>query len=167
MNILKSLTGLDLTRKQKIIEFPIETIRYINLISKIIKKYNGGAICFDYGYKSYKMSNSLQAVKKHKYSKILSNVGNADITSHINFDLLSKVIKNLDLQLEGITEQGIFLKKMGILERVNILTKNSSFKVKSNIYYRLKRLLDPNEMGKIFKVVFFKKKGIKFNLGFK
>ena len=56
---------------------------------------------------------------------------------------------------------------MGILKRANILTKNTSFKSKADIYYRLKRLIDPNEMGKLFKVIFFKKKGIKFNLGFK
>ena len=56
---------------------------------------------------------------------------------------------------------------MGIINRANILIKNISFKDKADIYYRLKRLLNPNEMGKIFKVIFFKKKGVKFNLGFK
>ena len=124
-------------------------------------------ICFDYGYKKIKMLNSLQSVKKHNYSKILSNVGNSDITHHINFNLFSKIIKNLDLQLVGITEQGLFLQKMGIIQRANMLTKNANFNVKANIYYRLKRLLDRKEMGQIFKVIFFKKKGVKFNLGFK
>ena len=56
---------------------------------------------------------------------------------------------------------------MGIIHRANILTKNINFNVKADIYYRLKRLLDRNEMGQIFTVMFFKKKGVKFNLGFK
>jgi len=60
-----------------------------------------------------------------------------------------------------------FAQKMGIIHRANILTKNVKFNVKADIYYRLKRLLDRNEMGQIFKVIFFKKKGVKFNLGFK
>ena len=124
-------------------------------------------ICFDYGYKKIKMSDSLQSVKKHDYSKILLNVGNSDITHHINFNLFSKIIRNLDLHLEGITEQGTFLQKMGIIHRANILTKNVNFNVKADVYYRLKRLMSRSEMGKIFKVIFFKKKGVKFNLGFK
>ncbi len=164
---LNYLAQLGLTKKQKIIEFPLEAIEYLKSISKIIKKKDGGMICFDYGYKKTKMSNSLRSVKKHNYSKILSNVGNSDITHHINFNLFSKIIKNLGLQLERIAEQGIFLQKMGIIHRANILTKDANFNVKANIYYRLKRLLDRNEMGKMFKVMFFKKKGVKFNLGFK
>ena len=167
LNNLNQLVGLELVKKQKIIEFPVEGIKYLKLVSKIIKKYNGGMICFDYGYKSNKMSNSLQSVKKHSYSKLLYNVGKSDITHHINFNLFAKIIKGLDLQLEKITDQGTFLQKMGIIHRAKILTKNVNFKVKADYYYRLKRLLDKNEMGQLFKVFFFKKKGIRFSLGFK
>ena len=167
LNNLNHLAQLGLIKKQKIIEFPIEAIKYLKSVSEIIKKYDGGMICFDYGYKKIKMSNSLQSVKKHNYSNLLSNVGDTDITHHINFNLFSKIIKNLGLHLEGITEQRIFLQKMGIIHRANILTKNVNFYVKADIYHRLKRLLDRNEMGQLFKVMFFKKKGLKFNLGFK
>ena len=167
LNNLNHLVQLGLIKKQKIIEFPIEAIKYLKSVSEIIKKYDGGMICFDYGYKKVKMSNSLQSVKKHNYSNLLSNVGDTDITHHINFNLFSKIIKNLGLHLEGITEQRIFLQKMGIIHRANILTKNVNFYVKADIYYRLKRLLDRNKMGQLFKVMFFKKKGLKFNLGFK
>ena len=167
LNNIKHFARLSLAKKQKFIEFPIEAIKYLTSISKIIKKHDGGMICFDYGYKKIKMSDSLQSVKKHGYSKILLNVGNSDITHHINFNLFSKIIRNLGLHLEGITEQGIFLQKMGIIHRANILTKNVNFNVKADVYYRLKRLMSRSEMGKIFKVIFFNKKGVKFNLGFK
>ncbi len=158
---------LGFPKNQKIIEFPIDGIKYLKLVSKIINKHDGGMICFDYGNTNIKMTNSLQSVKKHNYSKLLSNVGKADITHHINFNFFSKIVKNLDLQLEGIVDQGIFLQKMGIIHRAKILTENVNFKTKANFYYRLKRLLDKNQMGQLFKVIFFKKKGIKFNLGFK
>ena len=164
---LKNLINWQLTKNQKIVEFPIESIRYLKSLSKIIKKYNGGMICFDYGYKKSQMSDSLQSIKKHKFSNLLLNVGESDITHHVNFGLFSKIIKELGLQLERIAEQGIFLKRMGIIQRANVLTKNINFKNKANIYYRLKRLIDPNEMGQLFKVFFFKKKGIRFSLGFK
>ena len=53
-----------------------------------------------------------------------------------------------------------------VKERANILSKNMTFKSKANMYYRLKRLLNPNEMGELFKVLFAQKKGGKFSLGF-
>ena len=166
LNKLKHISYLDLKKTQTILEFPLEGIKYLKLISQIIKKYDGGMICFDYGFRNIKTSNTLQSVRKHKYSKLLSNIGSSDITHHINFNLFAKIIKNLGLQLEGIEDQGIFLQRMGIIHRANILTKNANFSVKTDIYYRLKKLLDQNEMGKLFKVIAFKKKGIKFNLGF-
>ena len=55
---------------------------------------------------------------------------------------------------------------MGILERANILSKKMTFKEKTNMFYRLKRLLDYSEMGSLFKVLFAYKKGRKFSLGF-
>ena len=56
---------------------------------------------------------------------------------------------------------------MGIIERANSLSKKMSFKEQSNLYLRLKRLLDINLMGNLFKVIFtykFKKNNF---LGFK
>ena len=41
-----------------------------------------------------------------------------------------------------------------------------TFNAKANMFYRLKRLLDPEEMGNLFKVMFAQKKGRNFSLGF-
>ena len=68
--------------------------------------------------------------------------------------------------MEKIINQAEFLKKMGILERANILSKKMTFREKANMFYRLKRLLNSNEMGDLFKVIFAKKKGENFSLGF-
>jgi len=55
---------------------------------------------------------------------------------------------------------------MGILERANILSKKMTFREKANMFYRLKRLLDPKEMGDLFKVIFAQKKIKNFFLVF-
>ena len=68
--------------------------------------------------------------------------------------------------MQKIITQSEFLKKVGILERANIVSKNVTFKEKANIFYRLKRLLDYEEMGGLFKVLFAQKKSKKFTLGF-
>ena len=56
---------------------------------------------------------------------------------------------------------------MGILERANNLSKKMNFREKSNLYLRLKRLMDIKLMGELFKVIFaYKYKKDNF-LGFK
>jgi len=86
-----------------------------------------------------------------------------------NPDKSAKLIhKNLlnKLDVKKITYQSEFLKKVGILERADILSKRMTFKEKANMFYRLKRLLNPKEMGGLFKVIFAQKKGGGFSLGF-
>ena len=72
----------------------------------------------------------------------------------------------MNLKVEGTANQGQFLVNLGILERAEILTKNLRFLKKADIYYRLKRLIDKNSMGEIFKVMFLTKKNNKFRTGF-
>ncbi|MAH54374.1 MAG: cyclopropane-fatty-acyl-phospholipid synthase, partial [Candidatus Pelagibacter sp.] len=62
--------------------------------------------------------------------------------------------------------QSEFLKKIGIIERANILSEKMTFKEKANMFFRLKRLLDCKQMGGLFKVIFAQKKDGKFSLGF-
>ena len=56
--------------------------------------------------------------------------------------------------------------KLGILERAEIISKNLPFSKKADIYFRLKRLIDKNEMGELFKVMLITNKKTNFNLGF-
>ena len=43
---------------------------------------------------------------------------------------------------------------MGIIERANTLSKKMNFKEQANLYTRLRRLLDEQLMGNLFKVIF-------------
>jgi len=165
-NLIKRIKNLDLIPANNIIEYPIEAIKFLEVIAKRIEKFDGGLLIFDYGYDVKKNQNTLQSVKKHKYTNILSMPYHSDITSHLNFKLFNKILKKNKLNVEKITTQNEFLKKVGILERANILSKKMTFKEKANMFYRLKRLLDYSEMGILFKVLFAQKKGRKFSLGF-
>jgi len=108
----------------------------------------------------------LQSIKKHKYLDLFSKPSHSDITSHINFKLFHEILNKNNLDVKKITKQSEFLKKIGILERANILSKKMTFKAKANMFYRLKRLLDPKEMGDLFKVIFAQKKSKNFSLKF-
>jgi cyclopropane-fatty-acyl-phospholipid synthase len=64
------------------------------------------------------------------------------------------------------TSQKKFLTNLGIHERAEIISRNKLFSEKADIFYRLKRLIDENEMGKIFKVMLIKNLDNKFQIGF-
>ena len=95
----------------------------------------------------------MQSVFKHKRNDILKNLGKADITAHVNFELLKEFFKNRNLKVKEIVTQKSFLEKMGILNRANILSTNLKFNKQADLYMRLKRLLSPRSMGTLFKVI--------------
>ena len=165
-SLIRRIQKLNLISIGDTIEYPVEAIKFINAITKKINKFDGGLLIFDYGYDIKKNHNTLQSVKKHKYTNIFSMPHHSDITSHLNFKLFHKILKKNNLNVEKITNQNKFLRKIGILERANILSKKMTFKKKANMFYRLKRLMDYREMGSLFKVLFAQKKGRKFSLGF-
>jgi len=113
------------------------------------------------------MKNTLQAISNHKFSNILENIGNSDITHNISFNLFEKFIKHLKGLESSLTTQRDFLLKMGIEQRAEIISRNKSFSKKADIFYRLNRLIDKKQMGCLFKVMLIKNKNNKFKLGFK
>ena len=58
------------------------------------------------------------------------------------------------LNVSKIETQGDFLRKYGIEHRAEIISKKMSFKSKADLYFRLKRLIGPEFMGKHFKVIY-------------
>ena len=165
-NLIKRIRDLNLISIGNTIEYPIEALKFLKTIAKKINKFEGGLLTFDYGYAIKKNQNTLQSVKKHKYLDLFFKPGHSDITSHINFKLFHEILNKNNLDVKKIIKQSEFLKKIGVLERANILSKKMTFKAKANMFYRLKRLQDPKEMGNLFKVIFAQKKGRNFSLGF-
>ena len=117
----------------------------------------------DYGHLKPKNLNTLQSIMNHKKNTVLNNLGKADVTSHVNFELLREFYLKNNLKVKKIVSQQKFLKNMGIIERAEMISEKIKFKDQANIYLRLKRLLSPNLMGNLFKVALaFKSKSNKF-----
>ena len=155
-----------ISQNQNFIEYSEIGFSYLKKISNIIKKNNGGILLIDYGNFEKKMKNTLQAVSNHKFANILENIGNADITHNINFELFKRFTKKLGGLDNTFNTQKSFLIKMGIKHRAESLSKDKDFSRKADIYYRLNRLIDEKQMGTLFKVMFIKNKKNNFNLGF-
>ena len=124
-----------------------------SLIAEHLKTYRGAGLFIDYGYTEYRTGETLQAVEKHKYTDIYERPGFADISSHVNFRKLLDIIDHVGLSSFGPKFQGKFLNDLGIAERVRILTKNSTPEQKKAILSALNRLIAPDQMGTLFKVI--------------
>ncbi len=134
------------------VEFPKLGFENLKKISKKILKLEGCILLIDYGYLKSHNRNTLQSVLGHKKNKLLDNLGKADVTSHINFQLLKEFFKKNNLKTKKIVTQEEFLKSNGIIERAEMLAKKMKFRDQSDLYLRLKRLLHPRLMGNLFKV---------------
>ena len=155
-----------ISKNQSFIEYSELGINYLKDISKMIKENNGGLLLIDYGYTDKKMKNTLQAVSNHKFANILKDIGNVDITHNISFNFFKKFIKQIGGLKSNLTTQKDFLIRMGIKQRAEIISKNLNFSKKADLYYRLKRLIDENQMGNLFKVMLIKNQRNKFKSGF-
>ena len=150
IKIIKSYKAL---KNLKFIEFPKLGFKELEKIVKKISELNGCLMLIDYGYLKPHNLSTLQSVMKHKKNMILENLGNADITSHVNFSLLKEFFLKKNLKVKKIISQRDFLKNMGILDRANLLSKKMKFSDQADLYLRLKRLLSSKGMGNLFKVI--------------
>ncbi len=156
----------EISKNQEIVEYSPQTFSYLNTILKTIKKSDGGLLIIDYGYINSKMKETLQAINNHRYSDVLKDIGNSDITYNINFNLFKKFVDQFTNFDTIITTQKKFLTNMGLLQRAEIISKNIPFSKKTDLFYRVKRLIDEKQMGELFKVMLIKNKKNNFSTGF-
>jgi len=166
INKVEKKIGFKISKNQKVIEYSPLAIKYLKEISKKIGHKKGCLLIIDYGYLDNLMKDTMISIRKHKHANILNTFGNSDITYKLNFKVLEKITKNLKLKCQAITSQRNFLISLGIQKRAEILSKNLPFLKKADIYYRLKRLIDKDQMGNLFKVMLITNKNINFKIGF-
>ena len=166
INLLNKKFGFNLSKNQDFLEISESTIKYFKIISKIINREDGGLLIIDYGYNEEKMKNTLRGFLNHKIVNFLKYYKKCDITHTLSFNFLKKIAMKNGFSVSGITTQGSFLKKLGIVERAEIISSKLPFSQKTDIFYRLKKLIGKEFMGEIFKVMLLTNKKNKFKIGF-
>ena len=111
-----------------IIEESTTAFDIVKKLAKLIKKYKGSCLTIDYGYNikmdsrlATQYNSTLQAIKDHTYQPIIDTLGEADLSAHVDFQNLKKVVLRTDITKTSICTQGQFLKKYGILLRLKTL----------------------------------------------
>jgi NADH dehydrogenase [ubiquinone] 1 alpha subcomplex assembly factor 7 len=116
-----------------------------------IARQPGLALIVDYGHPRQALGETLQAVSRHRFHPVLEAPGTADLTAHVDFEALAKAA--MPARAWGTVSQGEFLKRLGIETRAALLAQAGGPKVAADIAGQLRRLIDADEMGTLFKVL--------------
>ena len=141
------------SKEGSIFEFGEEGTNLVRDISASVTKFGGAALIVDYGYLKTTVGDTLQGMRKHKYHNVLSDPGYVDLTSHVNFEHIAHSARVAGGQVYGAISQRDYLLQLGILIRANLLKKTASVRQRSDVLAGLKRLIDVDEMGGLFKVL--------------
>jgi SAM-dependent MidA family methyltransferase len=138
-------------------EVNLESDRWLQTVADKLKQ--GYIITIDYGYSANRYYNpfrpegTLQCYFKHQYhNNPYINLGNQDITSHVNFTALEIAGENYELETLGFTKQGMFLMALGLGERIADLSQievQNSQQMQQILQRRqaLHQLIDPMGLG--------------------
>lgn len=129
-----------------IFEIAPHRIEFIKTVEDLMKRCGMGAALFiDYGHAQSGLGDTFQALHKHNTVDVLSHIGEADLTSHVDFSVFG----------HPVTTQGEFLRSLGIEARAQMLLKNANERQSADIASALHRLTSSDEMGTLFKVMGF------------
>lgn len=128
-------------------------VAIMRTLTERIKTQGGAGLVIDYGYVAPPGLSTLQAVAKHHSVDVLERPGEVDLTAHVDFGVLHQVAESAGLRVAGPDGQGAFLKALGIDLRADQLRLRADEAQKTAIEEALARLVDPSQMGTLFKVM--------------
>lgn len=113
----------------------------------------GAGLIVDYGPARSAVGDTLQALRAHKFADPFEAPGDADLTTHVDFETLAAAAIRGDAKAYGPVAQGAFLVALGIETRAQILKSGATRAQAQAIDAALRRLTAPEEMGSLFKAL--------------
>ena len=117
------------------------------------------ALIIDYGYATPSAGDTLQAVRDHAYENPLTSPGEADVSTHVGFFELATALHHVGLEIDGPVAQTEFLGRLGAIERASRLMHANPARA-AEIEAGIARLMAPNGMGTLFKVIGVRSPGL-------
>lgn len=124
-------------------------------IAKKLKSQGGTALIIDYGHVVSGFGDTLQALRMHEFDPVLAHPGEADLTSHVDFESLVKTAESNGVHVIGCLPQGDFLYGLGLRERAQALAAKATPDQTLEIAEAVNRLAGEGvgKMGELFKVL--------------
>lgn len=129
------------------------TLSMAHLLGERMVEDGMAALFIDYGPAASGLGDSLQAVKAHRFHDPLDEVGAADLTAHVDFSAVATAARDAGARVHGPLAQGVFLEALGIRTRAALLSAKASDADRAAIAEDMARLIDPAQMGSLFKAL--------------
>ena len=120
-----------------------------------VMRDGGWALLIDYGRDVSGPGSSLQAVRAHRGADLLDRPGETDLSAHVDFGALAAAVRAAasKARVFGPTGQGDFLQQLGIRQRADMLMTHASPPQRHAVDAALQRLIAPDQMGTLFRVM--------------
>ncbi|WP_299982023.1 class I SAM-dependent methyltransferase [uncultured Ruegeria sp.] len=124
----------------------------LSTVAGQIARNGGAALIIDYGdWRS--LGDTLQALRAHETTDPLDQPGQADLTAHVDFEVLAVAARASGCAHTKLTPQGVFLERLGITARAQSLAASLGGTQLEELIAAHRRLTHPDEMGNLFKVL--------------
>ena len=128
-------------------------VEIMTALAKRVVAERGLVVAIDYGYAGPAFGDTFQAIRAHTHVDTLGRPGEADLTAHVDFTALARAARRVGAATHGPIEQGDFLLALGLAERAGRLGADKDEATRADLVSQVSRLVAPEEMGSLFKVL--------------
>lgn len=140
-------------KNQSILEQGEMGVQLLQQLASYQRMHGGVLMVLDYGYGVPQYGETLQAVLQHKVVDVLATLGHADLSAHVNFYRFQELLQTQGARRIDIESQRAFLLRCGFYQRLQALCQRAEATHRPHLYTQAHRLLDPHQMGLVFKVL--------------
>jgi NADH dehydrogenase [ubiquinone] 1 alpha subcomplex assembly factor 7 len=131
-----------------------------------LRRDAGAALFIDYGCFASAPRPTLRALRRHRPVGVLESPGTADLSAHVDFAAVAQAARAAGAETHGPVPQGRFLTDLGAPARLAALSARAMPAQRQRLTSGVERLLDPAQMGALFKVLTLVSPGLTASLDF-
>lgn len=135
-------------------------------LAERLSRQPGAALFVDYGYAEAAPGDTLTAIAAHRGADVLGKPGAADLSAHVDFAGFATAARDAGAAVHGPVTQRDFLLSLGAEARLAALLRQAKPAQRRALESGLQRLIDPQEMGTLFKVLAVTSPGLPAPAGF-
>jgi NADH dehydrogenase [ubiquinone] 1 alpha subcomplex assembly factor 7 len=133
-------------------EIALAATQFMGRLAALVAPRGGAILAIDYGYERTQPGETLQALSRHAFVDPLAEPGNADLTTHVDFEALGYAARMAGLNVSPLVTQATFLTSLGLDQRARTLASANPALAQS-IESARSRLVGNDQMGALFKVL--------------
>lgn len=144
--------GLAFDRDGEIVETSPARDEAVGSIATCLAAKGGVALFIDYGHERSAPGDTLQAVRGHRFSPVLADPGEQDLTSHVDFEAVANAAHDAGGSVTPLVAQREWLIRLGIEARAQALARANPDR-SEEVQSALERLTAPGQMGQLFNLL--------------